>query len=151
MSAALQVSLQPQDLVNEHRDQWTKIWLKFKKEARAPWRKQTNLTLRVSWMPPRRKLNAHDVLIVSKCFKSRTALGGDDFHPRWFSLLPEDMRCQIAEFLNELEVIGWWPTQLRTTLIKLIPKAKGGKRPIGLLTALLRRWERLRIHEVLTW
>ena len=102
-------------------------------------------------MTTRRKLNVNDVLIASKCFKSRTGLGGDDFHPRWFFLLPEYMRGQVAEFLNELEVIGCWPAQLQTTLIKLIPKAKGGKRPIGLLTALVRLWERLRIHEVRNW
>ncbi len=36
-------------------------------------------------------------------------------------------------------------------MIKLIPKPKGGKRPIGLLTALIRLWERLRIEEVRAW
>ena len=61
------------------------------------------------------------------------------------------MRGEVAEFLSELEVVGCWPAQLQTTLIKLIPKAKGGKRPIGSLTALVRLWERLRIHEVRNW
>ena len=75
----------------------------------------------------------------------------DTFHPRWFGLLPEETRAQFASFLNYVELIGEWPSQLAITLIKLIPKAKGGKRPIGLLTGLVRLWERIRIHEVRAW
>ena len=45
---------------------------------------------------------------------------------------------EIAELLNRFKEFGYWPSQLRRTLIKLIPKPTGGKRPIGLLTALVR-------------
>ena len=102
-------------------------------------------------MPKRRLLNAHDVLVGAKCFKVRTGRGHDDYHPRWYALLSEECRQEIADFLNKLEEIGWWPEQLRHTLIKFIPKPKGGKRPIDLLTALVRIWERLRIREVRAW
>ena len=61
---------------------------------------------------------------------------------------PKNCRQEIADFLNRLEEIGCWPEQLRHTLIKFIPKPKGGKRPIGLLTALVRLWGRMRIREV---
>ena len=102
-------------------------------------------------MPKRRLLSAHDVLLGAKCFKVRTGRGHDEYHPRWYALLSEECRPEIAAFLNRLDEIGCWPEQLRQTLIKLIPKPKGGKRPIGLLTALVRLWERMRIREVRAW
>ena len=77
--------------------------------------------------------------------------GAEDFHPKWFAFLPESARAEFAELLHRLEVLGCWPEQLRATLIKLIPKAKGGKRPIGLLVALIRLWERARVLEVRQW
>jgi hypothetical protein len=62
--------------------------------------------------------------------------------------LPESARAEFAELLKRLEELGCWPEQMRVTLIKLIPKPKGGKRPIGLLVALVRLWERTRVLEV---
>ena len=57
----------------------------------------------------------------------------------------------MADFLNSLEELGVWPKQLQATLIALIPKPKGGKRPIGLQTSLVRLWERTRVMEVRAW
>ena len=51
VSAALQVSLQPQDLVNEYMLQWKKIWKKFEATARAPWRHLGRLEEKILWAP----------------------------------------------------------------------------------------------------
>ena len=101
-------------------------------------------------MPQRRTLTAEDVRRGGLCFKPKTGLGADHFHPRWFAWLPEMLRHNIALFLMRLEQLGYWPTQLRITMIALIPK-KIGKRSIGLLVSLIRLWERLRVTEVRAW
>ena len=119
----------------------------FDGEVGAPWQNFGHLTLKFSLMPQSRIQNAQDVLAAARCFKVRTGRGHDDHHPRWYALLSEECRQEVETFLNRLEEIGCWPEQLRHTLIKLIPKPKGGKRPVGLLTALVRLWERMRIRE----
>ena len=151
VSSARSFSLNPQDIVAEHRGKWAKIWLKFAGRCRTPWRDTGNLETAFSWMPTKRKFTAKDVLQGGLCFKDRTGRGVCDFHPRWFAYLPESSRQEFAELLNQLETLGIWPEQLMNTFIKLIPKPKGGKRPIGLLAALVRLWERMRIPEVRRW
>ena len=125
--------------------------LKSAGRTSAPWRGLGDLYESFHWLPKKRKLNAHEILQAGNCFKLRTGRGAEDFHPKWFAFLPESARAEFAELLNRLEVSGCWPEQLRATLIKLIPKAKGGKRPIGLLVALIRLWERARVLEVRQW
>ena len=72
ISAAKPFSLGPQDLVNEHATLCKNIWKLFDGKVGAPWRNLGNLTLRFPWMPKRRLLTAHDVLVGGKCFKVRT-------------------------------------------------------------------------------
>ena len=50
-----------------------------------------------------------------------------------------------------LEQIGLWPSQISAILIALIPKSSGGTRPIGLLAALVKLWERVRKPIVADW
>ena len=56
----------------------------------------------------------------------------------------------LAKFLMLLESGGYWPGQLEA-LVCLIPKSDGGRRPIGLLPALIRIWERSRRPIVQSW
>ena len=56
----------------------------------------------------------------------------------------------IAQLLGKLEAAGYWPDQLET-LVVLIPKSDGGRRPIGLLPAIIRIWERCRRPIVHAW
>ena len=50
-----------------------------------------------------------------------------------------------------MEGIGLWPSQVSVILMAQIPKAGGGKRPIGLLAGLVRLWERARSPIVQKW
>ena len=50
-----------------------------------------------------------------------------------------------------LEEEGIWPQQLEEALIHLIPKASGGRRPIGLFASLPRLWARARKERVRAW
>ena len=51
----------------------------------------------------------------------------------------------------EMERSGVWPEQLEETMIHLIPKDAGGKRPIGLIASLPRIWARVRRPYVRRW
>ena len=50
-----------------------------------------------------------------------------------------------------LEQAGIWPSQLEEALVHLIPKTSGGRRPVGILPALVRLWERARRVDVDGW
>ena len=106
VSSARSFSLNPQDIVAEHRGKWAKIWLKFAGRCRTPWRDTGNLQTTFSWMPTKRKFIAKDVLQGGLFFKDRTGRGVCDFHPRWFAYLPESSRQEFAELLNWLETSG---------------------------------------------
>ena len=110
VSSARSFSLNPQDIVAEHRGKWAKIWLKFAGRCRTPWRDTGNLETAFSWMPTKRKFTAKDVLQGGLCFKDRTGRGVCDFHPRWFAYLPESSRQEFAELLNRLELWGFGPS-----------------------------------------
>ena len=106
LTAAKQFSLQPQDIVEEYRRKWAKIWLRFDGVASAPWRGLGDLRDSFHWLPRKRKLNADDIWRAGNCFKVKTGRGAEDFHPRWFAYLPESARAEFAELLNRLEELG---------------------------------------------
>ena len=88
---------------------------------------------------------------VAKTYKERTGLGCDDFHPRWLGWLSADLLSALAILLTAIEGVGLWPAQVQGILVPLIPKADGGRTPIGLLAAIVRVWERLRKPVVAAW
>ena len=71
-------------------------------------------------------------------FPAATGLGWDQLHPRAL------LRCSAAAFEALLrlmmlaELIGKWPASIGVLIIALIPKADGGRRPIGLFPTLVR-------------
>ena len=81
----------------------------------------------------------------------RTAIGVDNLSPSHFAWLSDILLHRVAELLTWLERAGIWPKQLEEALVHLIPKASGGRRPIGILPALVRLWERARREDVAEW
>ena len=100
-----------------------------------------------SWaeLPP---LTGAQIAAASLTFSKRTGLGFDGFHPRWFEWLSAPLLDALAVFLMTLEAVGFWPQQLETILVAQIPKASGGRRPIGLFPSVVRLWMRVRQLEV---
>ena len=84
-------------------------------------------------------------------YKEHTGRGCDAFHPKWFAWLSDELLAAFALLLMSLEKLGVWPSQISAILIALIPKNSGGTRPIGLLAALVRLWERVRKPIVAEW
>ena len=73
------------------------------------------------------------------------------FHPRWFAWLSDAVLDSLAALLNAIEDEGVWPGQVAHIVIILINKRGGGRRPIWMLEALVRVWERARKPVVQAW
>ena len=89
--------------------------------------------------------------VKSKKYKEYTGIGCDAFRPRWFAWLSDELLPAFALFLNSLERLGVWPSQLSAILIAFITKSSGGTQPIGLLAAVVRLWKRVREPIVAEW
>ena len=70
---------------------------------------------------------------------------------RWFENLSEELLGLYATFFMKLEGMGIWPEALRHSLLHLIPKPGGGRRPIGLIDGTCRLWELVRKEIVTRW
>ena len=131
---------------------WSSIWLRFADTATAPWRDTgIELVQQLPWAAPLPPIDAAAVVEASKMFKKRTGLGCDAFHPRWFGWMSTPLLEGFARLLMALEAIGIWPSQIHAILVAQIPKSSGGRRPIGLLPALVRLWEKIRKPVVAAW
>ena len=75
----------------------------------------------------------------------------DALSPSQFSWLSDPLLDQLGGLLEAIEEHGRWPSQIELAMVHLIPKASGGRRPIGLLASLVRLWERARRPEVECW
>ena len=142
-------STSPQAIVDADLKTWRKIWEKFQATASAPWRGAKAEDF--AWAAPLPSISPCCLIEVALTFKKRTGLGADTFHPRWFAWLSVPVLRGFVALLHALEKIGMWPEQVRSILIAQIPKAGGGRRPVGLLASLVRLWERVRKPVVAGW
>jgi exonuclease III len=84
-------------------------------------------------------------------FSHGTASSYDGIHPRHYSLVCQEGLDVLALLLMTCEELGVWPDSLRSVVIALIPKAKGGTRPIGLFNGTHRLWTRSRKPVATAW
>ena len=73
------------------------------------------------------------------------------FNARWFAQLDDRTLEGVGRFLESCERLGMWPSAVKHALLHLIPKAAGGRRPIGLVDGLCRLWELARRPVVREW
>ena len=134
----------PQAIVDNDLVAWREVWCRLGNQPSAPWREcEVQVT-----MP---SISAADVLRAARTFPKGTSIGCDDVPPSALADLSEPLRDALACLLNHLERRGSWPSETATSLIHLIPKPSGGRRPIGVLPTLVRIWERIRKCEVQKW
>ena len=131
------------------RKAWADVWLKFDGVAEAPWR--SGFDQIAGRFAPLPALTPAILRKAAGSFKRRTGLGSDSVHPRTFGWLSDEALESTARLLTTMEGIGLWPSQVSVILMAQIPKAGGGKRPIGLLAGLVRLWERARSPIVQKW
>ena len=87
-------------------------------------------------------LTAEDIHAAAMSFPVGTGLGADNVSPRAIASLPRPLLRRLANLLNSCEEEGKWPEQWQIVLICLLPKADGGRRPIGLFSSVVRVWMR---------
>ena len=139
-------TLSLQALVDHDYRLWTEVWSKHIDSAGAPWRSRPLLD--------KDQLQPITPEQLRKCagsFAVRTGRGCEGFHPRWFGWLSDSILCRLVALLGDLETFGMWPETIHHIIVALIPNAGGGRRPIGLLPALVRLWERARRPVVAAW
>ena len=91
------------------------------------------------FLPP---LTVEGLRVAARSFRSRLGLGCDNVHPRLFDWLSTELLQGFVSFIIALERVGIWPRQVAAILVAQVPKAGGGRRPIGLLSGLVKLWER---------
>ena len=84
-------------------------------------------------------------------FPAATGLGWDNMHPRALLRLPTSALRAMLRLLILAELLGAWPRCIGLVIIVLLPKADGGRRPIGLQPLLNRVWGRVRLAIAQTW
>ncbi len=137
----------PQALVEADLDEWSKVWGRLEGIARAPWR-DADPALDVAALP---QPSPRELRRAASTFRPHTGVGCDHFRPAWFSWLSDALLKHLAAFFLLIEAAGKWPPRLALTLVHLIPKEAGGRRPIGLLASFTRLWERVRAPVVRQW
>ena len=96
-------------------------------------------------------ITADMVRDAAKSFAPSTSSTYDGLHPRHLSLISDKSLKTVASFLNLVEDIGEWPEGIAAVVAVLIPKPKGGVRPIGMFAGLYRVWARTRRAEAAKW
>ena len=137
-------SASPQAIVNQDLQMWKAVWCRPGIEGDAPWRCEVageELPL----------IRAEDISRAARSFKPVTSIGCDSIPPRAMGWISDELSGEIARFLNSVEQVGRWPPAISTSLVHLIPKPGGGRRPIGVLPTVVRLWERARKSLAQQW
>jgi ribonuclease HI len=145
-------SLGLQQVLEADLEAWRLIWLRFETSASAPWRNLSEgWEEELTWAAPLPVIDGAQILEAAKKFKTKTGLGSDSLCPIWVTWLSAPLLDAIACLLMNLERLGIWPQQVQQILVALIPKADGGRRPIGLLPTIVRIWEKVRRPIMSSW
>ena len=96
-------------------------------------------------------LTPDEIRAACRTFKDGTSATFDGFHVKHFGLLSEQALEALCLLLKACECIGAMPTVVQAVAITLIPKAKGGYRPIGIFPAIERLWAKARLQVVQQW
>ncbi len=124
----------PEVLLDGQRDKYRRLWRPAAGPYRYDWESREELPMLEPW----------ELRESSKSFKRSTAMTFDGFHPRQLAHLCDAALAVLALILQAVEVGGAWPRQLALVVTPLLPKPKGGFRPIGLMPAAYRVWAKAR-------
>ncbi len=128
------MSSTPEALLDEQRRKYGRMW----RPADGPYTYHWNNVDELPLITP------DEMREASRSFKRRTARTYDGFHPRHFAELSDGALRTLALIFQAVEITGRWPRQLRLVMTALLPKPKGGYRPIGILPAPYRLWAKIR-------
>ena len=136
----------PRDIVLEEAKDGDRIWSRFQGSSAAPWREAD-----LAGLEPLARPTVAELRRCARSFRSSTAIGCDSLVPRWVAWLSDELLEAFISFLTSIEDLGCWPHEVAQAIIHLIPKASGGRRPIGVLATVTRIWESMRKPVVWQW
>ncbi len=96
-------------------------------------------------------LETEAIRTAALSFAWRTTQTYDGFHPRQIGLLSDGALRALAVLLQAVETAGIWPRQVSMVVSALLPKPRGGFRPIGILPAVYRVWAKSRRADSDRW
>jgi hypothetical protein len=136
--------MSPQDEADSEAVRWGKEWNANGAPPVIPWPKEC-------WSNEVPALTVETMRSAALSFSSGTGLGWDKLHPRAMLRLPAEAIEALVRLCIMAEVLSTWTAGIGLVLICLIPKADGGRRPIGLLPSIIRWWMRARLVIVRAW
>ncbi len=134
--------LSDQAAVEEEATAWANLW-----QVKQPYDQphfdcsQEHLAPIVPWA----------IATAAVSFPAGTGLGSDNISPKALARLSQSALAALAALFMAFEKLGEWCEVLDLVLIVLLPKADGGRRPIGLFPTLIRVWMRTRICITRAW
>ena len=100
---------------------------------------------------PLRRLTAEQLRAASAAFPRTTSETYDGFHVSHYRLLSDAALDVLASILELCECLCVMPSEIQTVEIALIPKPKGGHRPIGVYSSLERLHGKARQDDINLW
>ena len=138
-------SADPLNVLQAERDKLKELWRgqeePFEMKPVNPW----------GGHDPLPRLTPRNIRVASRSFKIQTAETYDGFHVRHFDLLSDECLDALSSILEVSECLLQMPTCNRTVTVGLVPKPKGGHRPIGIFAAIERVWAKARSDIVDEW
>ena len=131
-----------QQEVDIEEERWAKEWAAGQMAEDCRWPESFEA------LPP---IQAHHIREAAKTFADGCGLGWDRLHPKALLRLPESMLAELGRILGLAEREGSWQDAVGLVITALIPKTDGGRRPIGLLPAIVRVWARIRAVSTKEW
>ncbi len=135
------ISADPSAILEGIRAAYATKWQAAQRQTRYAWREREALA----------RLLPDELRAASLAFAKGTASTFDGLHPRHFALLSDQALAALAALYEAVELLGAWPRQLDLVVMPLLPKPKGGFRPIGLLAGAYRLWAKARRVEADRW
>ncbi len=141
------VTADPMNLLDGYRDQFGRIW-DAEADDGGDGIPLVDCTTENDCDPPPLeplpRLEPDELRAVSATFSLGTACTFDGFRMRHFALLTDECLRALAAIFAVAEITGSFPRQLRVLPVPLLPKPKGGHRPIGIFTSPYRLWAKAR-------
>ncbi len=123
---------------------WGKEWLCGSPQPSLHWPDSAT-------MEPLPPLTVDIMCDAAGTFPASTGLGWDKLHPKAVRRCGAAAVGALVRILVLAELVGGWPAAIGVTMICLLPKPEGGRRPIGLLPSVIRWWMRARLDIVRSW
>ena len=147
------VTADPLDLLGAYRDTFKELWGAAEGEEEVEEWEPCIAEKGADEVPmePLSTLTPQQLREASSAFKRTTATSFDGFGMRHFNLMTDECLEALGKVYTIAETIGFFPKQLRAVPVPLLPKPKGGHRPIGIFPSVYRLWTKARRAEAEKW